>query len=280
MPRVSIIIPTYNRARIVGEAIDSVLSQRYDNFELIVVDDGSTDGTEKLVASYLPRLTYLYQGHQGVSAARNRGITTARGEYIAFLDSDDLWLREKLSFQMRFMESHPECLICYTDEIWIRKGVRVNPMKKHRKYSGMIFEKCLPLCIVSPSSVLIARTLLDEVGIFDETLEVCEDYDLWLRIAARYPIDFINTPLIIKRGGHADQLSKKYNGQDRFRIKVLAKILAGDFISPRQRELAWRELERKCKIYGRGCIKRGKKEEGEKILALAATYDPSKRAGG
>jgi glycosyltransferase involved in cell wall biosynthesis len=264
----------------VGEAIDSVLFQRYDDFELIVVDDGSTDGTEKLVASYLPRLTYLYQEHQGISAARNRGITSARGEYISFLDSDDLWLREKLSFQMRFMESHPECLICYTDEIWIRKGVRVNPMKKHRKYSGMIFEQCLPLCIVSPSSVLIARTLLDEVGIFDETLEVCEDYDLWLRIAARYPLYFINTPLIIKRGGHADQLSKKYNGQDRFRIKVLAKLLAGDFISPRQRELAWRELERKCKIYGRGCIKRGKKEEGEKILALAATYDPSKRAGG
>ena len=278
MPKVSVIIPTYNRARIVGEAIDSVLFQRYDDSELIVVDDGSTDGTEELVASYLPRLTYLYQEHQGVSAARNRGIASARGEYLSFLDSDDLWLRDKLSSQIHFMESHPECLICYTDEIWIRKGVRVNPMKKHRKYSGMIFEQCLPLCIVSPSSVLIARTLLDEVGIFDETLEVCEDYDLWLRIAARYPLDFINTPLIIKRGGHADQLSRKYTGQDRFRIQVLAKLLEGDFISPRQRELAWRELLRKCEIYGKGCIKRGKREEGEKILTLPARYDPGRRA--
>ena len=279
MPKVSVIIPTYNRARIVGEAIDSVLSQGYDDFELIVVDDGSTDGTEDLVASYLPRLSYLYQGHRGVSAARNRGIASARGEYISFLDSDDLWLKEKLSFQMRFIESHPECRICYTDEIWIRRGVRVNSMKKHRKYSGMIFEQCLPLCIVSPSSVVIARRLLDDVGIFDETLEVCEDYDLWLRIAARYPFFFINTPLIIKRGGHADQLSKKYSGQDRFRIQVLAKLLEGDFISPRQRELAWRELMRKCEIYGKGCIKRGKKEEGEKILALAVRHNPSRRAG-
>jgi glycosyltransferase involved in cell wall biosynthesis len=279
MPKVSVIIPTYNRARIVGEAIDSVLSQSYDDFELIVVDDGSTDGTEKLVASYLPRLTYLYQEHQGVSAARNRGIATARGEYLAFLDSDDLWLKDKLSSQIHFMASHPEYLVCYTDEIWIRKGVRVNPMKKHRKYSGMIFEQCLPLCIVSPSSVLIARTLLDEIGIFDETFEVCEDYDLWLRIAARYPIHFIETPLIVKRGGHMDQLSKKLNGQDRFRIKALTKLLTGDVISPRQRELAWKELAKKCAIYGKGCIKRGKKEEGEEILALVARYDPSRRAG-
>jgi len=278
MPKVSVIIPTHNRARIVGEAIDSVLSQGYDDFELIVVDDGSTDRTEGLVASYFPRLSYLYQRHRGVSAARNLGIASARGEYISFLDSDDLWLKEKLASQMRYMESHPACLICYTDEIWIRKGVRVNPMNKHRKYSGMIFEQCLPLCIVSPSSVLIARTLLDDVGLFDETLEVCEDYDLWLRIAARYPLAFINTPLIIKRGGHADQLSRKYTGQDRFRIQVLAKLLEGDFISPRQRELAWRELLRKCEIYGKGCIKRGKREEGERILTLPARYEPGRRA--
>jgi hypothetical protein len=152
-------------------------------------------------------------------------------------------------------------------------------MKKHRKYSGMIFEQCLPLCIVSPSSVLIARTLLDEVGIFDETLEVCEDYDLWLRIAARYPIHFIETPLIVKRGGHMDQLSKKLNGQDRFRIKALTKLLAEDYLSPRQRELAWRELAKKCEIYGKGCIKRGKQEEGEKMLALVARYDPTKGVG-
>jgi len=279
MPQVSVIIPTYNRAHVLGEAIESVLAQTYDDLELIVVDDGSQDGTRDVVASYSSRLTYLYQENRGVSAARNRGIEQARGSYLSFLDSDDLWLKEKLYLQMECMKEQPEILICYTDEIWIRKGVRVNQMKKHRKYSGMIFEYCLPLCIVSPSSVLINRQLLDEVGVFDETLEVCEDYDLWLRISARYPIQFIEKPLIVKRGGHEDQLSKKGKGQDRFRIKALVKLLKEDYISPHQRELAWRELVRKSTIYGKGCIKRGKKEEGENILALAEQYNPVNRAG-
>jgi glycosyltransferase involved in cell wall biosynthesis len=279
MPQVSVIIPTYNRAHLVGEAIDSVLSQTYEDLELIVVDDGSQDETRQFVSSYSSRVTYLYQKHRGVSAARNRGIEQARGEYLSFLDSDDLWFKEKLNLQMEYLKSHPEILICYTDEIWIRKGVRVNPMKKHRKYSGMIFEHCLPLCIVSPSSVMIRRKLLDEVGIFDETLEVCEDYDLWLRISARYPIQFIEKPLIVKRGGHKDQLSRKWNGQDRFRIRVLVKLLKEDYISPHQRELAWRELVKKCKIYGKGCIKRGKNKEGEMILSLTEKYKPANLVG-
>jgi glycosyltransferase involved in cell wall biosynthesis len=274
MPKVSVIIPTYNRAHVLREAIDSVLSQKYSDLELLVVDDGSTDHTKEVVSSYTSKLAYIYQEHQGVSAARNRGIKHTKGDYLAFLDSDDLWLPDKLSTQMRFMEDHPEIHICYTEERWIRRGVRVNPMKKHRKYSGMIFEHCLPLCIVSPSSVLIARSLLEEIGVFDEELKVCEDYDLWLRISARYPIYLLDTPLIIKRGGHDDQLSKAMNGQDRFRIKALVKLLESDSLSPHQRELAGGELKRKCEIYGKGCIKRGKKEEGEEILALAGRYKP------
>lgn len=274
MSKVSVVIPTYNRATTLKEALDSVLSQRYGDLELIVVDDGSTDETREIISSYLPHLNYLYQEHRGVSAARNRGITHARGDYFAFLDSDDLWLPDKLYLQMKFMEDHPEALICYTEEIWIRRGVRVNPMKKHKKYSGMIFEHCLPLCLVSPSSALMARSLIDKVGVFDEKFEVCEDYDLWLRISARYPVYLIDTPLIIKRGGHADQLSKKMRGQDRFRIRALVKLLEGDSLSPHQRELTWEELNRKCEIYGGGCIKRGKKEEGEEILALTVKYKP------
>lgn len=280
MPTISVIIPTYNRAGMVSEAIESVLSQTYDDRELIVVDDGSTDETEAVVSSFLPGLIYIHQEHQGVSAARNRGIAHARGEYLAFLDSDDLWHKDKLSRQMWFMESHPGALICYTNEIWIRRGVRVNPMNKHRKYSGMIFPYCLPLCIISPSSALIARGLLDEVGMFDETLTVCEDYDLWLRIAARYPIYFLEDPLIVKRGGHADQLSRRWAGQDRFRIASLVKLLHREPLSDHQRELAVRELVKKCAIYGNGCIKRGRHAEGEKILAIAAEYGSADAAHG
>lgn len=274
MPKVSVIIPTYNRAHILREAIGSVLSQSYNDLELIVVDDGSTDETKVIVSSYVPKLAYIYQERQGVSAARNRGIECAQGDYISFLDSDDLWLKDKLYLQMKFMENHTEALICYTEEVWIRKGVRVNPMKKHRKYSGMIFEHCLPLCIISPSSVLIARRLLENVGVFDEELEACEDYDLWLRISAQYPVYLIDTPLIVKRGGHSDQLSKRVERQDRFRIRALAKLLDENYLSSYQRELAWEELNKKCDIYGKGCIKRGKKEEGERILSLAPKYKP------
>lgn len=272
MPKVSIIIPTYNRAAMVREAIESVLDQSYTDWELIVVDDGSTDDTGAALASFSPHLTYVYQEHKGVSAARNRGAVLAQGEYLAFLDSDDLWLRHKLRRQMEFMALHPEARICYTEEIWIRRGVRVNPMKKHKKYSGMIFPYCLPLCIISPSSALFTRTLFEEAGMFDESLAVCEDYDLWLRIAARHPVYLVDEPLIVKRGGHDDQLSRSRTGQDRYRIAVLEKLLRGGFLTSGQRMLTVQELSRKCSIYGNGCIKRGRLEEGETILALADRY--------
>jgi glycosyltransferase involved in cell wall biosynthesis len=280
MPQVSVIIPTYNRAAMVKEAIASVLAQSYADRELIVVDDGSTDATEAALADFLPQLTYVRQEHQGVSAARNRGAAMARGEYLAFLDSDDLWLADKLKRQMRFMTSHPEARICYTDEIWIRRGMRVNPMKKHRKYSGMIFPHCLPLCIISPSSALFDRRLFEEAGRFDETLAVCEDYDLWLRIAARHPVYLVDEPLIVKRGGHDDQLSRSRTGQDRYRIAALEKLLQGDLLSPDQRALAVHELVRKCSIYANGCMKRGRFEEGEHILAIAAGYTATETARG
>lgn len=272
MPAVSVIIPTYNRAAMVREAIESVLAQSYADRELIVVDDGSTDDTEAAVAAFLPQLTYVHQEHQGVSAARNQGAAIARGEYLAFLDSDDLWLKDKLLRQMQFMESHPEALICYSDEIWIRRGVRVNPMKKHRKYSGMIFPYCLPLCIISPSSALFTRGLFEEAGMFDETLAVCEDYDLWLRIAARHPIYLVDEPLIVKRGGHDDQLSRSRTGQDRYRIAAIEKLLQGGLLTAGQRELAVKELVKKCCIYANGCIKRERLKEGENILAIASRY--------
>lgn len=275
MPKVSVIIPTYNRALTLREAMGTVLSQRYRDLELIVVDDGSTDETQAMVSDFASReVTYVYQEHRGVSASRNKGIACARGDYIAFLDSDDLWLSDKLHLQMTFMKSHPDALICYTEEIWIRNGVRVNPMKKHRKYSGMIFEHCLPLCIVSPSSVLMARRLFHMVGLFDESLEACEDYDLWLRISAQHPVYLIDTPLIVKRGGHADQLSRRVRKQDRFRIKALTKLLDGNNLSSGQRELAWKALRKKCEIYAKGCFKRGKKEEGETMVSLAEKYKP------
>jgi glycosyltransferase involved in cell wall biosynthesis len=273
MPTVSVIITTYNRAPFVEEAIQSVLTQDFRDFELIVVDDGSTDGTRQTLERYTDSLIPLYQENKGVSSARNSGIQHSQGTYLAFLDSDDLWLPKKLSVQLAFFYQNPQALICQTEEIWLRRGVRVNPRKVHKKYSGEIFEHCLSLCRVSPSAVMIKRRLFDEVGLFDEELPACEDYDLWLRVACRYPIHLIDEPYIIKRGGHPDQLSRQFEGIDRFRIKALTKIIESNYLTPHHYHLTLKELKKKCRIYGEGCLKRGKKEEGNWYLALPTKYE-------
>jgi len=261
-PLISVIIPTYNRGWIIKEAIDSVLSQDYVNFELIVVDDGSTDITHEILNSYQKDITVLRQNNQGVSAARNRGLAAASGRFIAFLDSDDFWLPQKLSRQVDFFHSNPDALICQTEEIWIRNNVRVNPKKRHKKPSGMIFEPSLSLCLVSPSAVMIKRSLFEEVGLFDETLPACEDYDLWLRISCRHPVHLIDTPLIIKRGGHDDQLSAS-PGLDKFRIKAIKNVIESGLLSTAQYQAAIKTLKEKCAIYAAGCRKRGRIDEAK-----------------
>ena len=263
MPSVSVIIPTFNRAEKVVRAIESVISQTFTDFEIIVVDDGSADGTENAVARFDKRIIYItHPSNLGVSAARNTGVKKSRAPLIAFLDSDDHWLPEKLAVQAGFFNNHPEALACQTEEIWIRKGRRVNPKKKHLKPSGDIFEPSLKLCLVSPSAVMLKRSLLEEVGLFDEDLPACEDYDLWLRIACRYPVHLIPEPLVVKEGGHPDQLSARYKGMDRFRIKALVKLLESGALNKDQFNSTWEELSLKCQVYGNGCVKRGKMKEG------------------
>ncbi|MFH1076580.1 MAG: glycosyltransferase [Pseudomonadota bacterium] len=279
MPLVSVIIPTYNRILFLKEAIASVLSQDFRDFELIVVDDGSNDETHCVINNeYSSSIKYIYQKHHGVSAARNRGILNASGELIAFLDSDDLWFPDKLYKQIVFFENNPDALICQTEEIWIRNGIRVNPKKYHKKYSGNIFKKSLPLCIVSPSAVMMRKELFDRVGLFDETLPVCEDYDLWLRVSAQYFIYLIETPLIIKRGGHTDQLSKsREEGCEKFRIQALGKILNSNTLNQEQFSSAFDVLKNKCLVYGTGCLKRGKISEGHAFLALPESFNRNSR---
>jgi glycosyltransferase involved in cell wall biosynthesis len=278
-PLVTIVIPTYNRAEFLRESIHSVMAQTLTDFELIVIDDGSIDHTEDVVREF-PRVRYVgCPENSGVSHARNLGIGLAGGRYICFLDSDDSWLKNKLKKQIHWMEAHADCQVCYTDEIWIRKGVRVNPMNKHRKYSGDIFAHSLPLCIVSPSSVLMRASLFDEVGLFDEDLPACEDYDLWLRISQKYPVHFIQEKLIVKQGGHADQLSAKYWGMDRFRVIALEKLLREPSLNGEKRGLVARTLVEKCAILIKGFTKRGKTEEVERYRALIERYSPNASPG-
>ena len=270
-PTVSVIIPTYNRAGMLQEAVDSVLAQDYSDFELIVIDDGSTDETPQILKDYGTKIKVIRQHNHGVSAARNRGIAAASGGFIAFLDSDDLWLPGKLTIQTKFLKSTPDALICQTEEIWIRDGVRVNPRERHQKYSGMIFERSLALCLVSPSAVMVRRGLFDKFGLFDESLPACEDYDLWLRVSCRCPVYLINKPLIIKRGGHSDQLSRQ-PALDKFRIQSIKKILDSQMLSVDQYNAGVKMLTQKCALYAAGCRKRGRTEEAQYYLLLAETY--------
>ncbi len=270
-PLVSVIIPTYNRGWILKEAIESVLAQDFTDFELIVVDDGSTDNTSEILGEFESDIRVIRQTNTGVSAARNRGIQASVGRWIAFLDSDDLWLSQKLSHQVDFLRSHADALICQTEEQWIRNGVRVNPKVRHHKFSGLIFERSLELCLVSPSAVMISKDLFIEVGLFDESLPACEDYDLWLRVSCRFPVYLIETPLIIKRGGHADQLSRA-PGLDKYRIQSLHNIIESNLLSTPQRTAAAQMLKEKCRIFANGCRKRGRDDEAEYYENLAGNY--------
>jgi len=223
MQKISIIIPVYNRASMIARALESVLLQNDPNSECIVVDDGSTDASADVVRGY-ENVQLIMTPQRGVSAARNTGITNSCGEWIAFLDSDDQWLPGKLARDRDFMQHESSTAIFQSNEIWVRNGVRVNCMKKHEKKRGDIFRECLEMCMISPSSAVVRRRLFEMYGLFDERMRVCEDYDLWLRMSAREHVGLIDTPSIVKFGGHEDQLSRSVWGIDRFRLYALAKI--------------------------------------------------------
>ncbi len=251
-PLFSVIIPVYNRASFIKEAIESVLKQTYKNFELIVVDDGSTDETPQIIANYPVKL--IRQSNRGVSAARNAGIRMARGEIIALLDSDDIWEKNKLQIHHEFFKENSTYKIHQTDEVWIRNGQFLNKKQKHLKKEGDIFYDSLHLCLISPSAVAIKKELFEEVGYFNEDFEVCEDYELWLRITKKYLVGFSSKKAVIKRGGHDDQLSRKYYGMDRWRIKAMLPFCE----DPKVCEVALK----KCEIL----LKGAKKHKNEKII--------------
>ncbi len=274
-PAVSVIIPVYNRFELLKEAVATVMKQSFGDFELIVVDDGSTDMTPsiKLLYGRDPRFRYMSIDHSGMPGfVRNRGVEKAAGKYIAFLDSDDLWVAGKLEEQMKFLEQNPETRIVHTREYWIRNGREVSQKGQNHKRSGMIFDDSLKKCIIGPSTVLMERQLFRETGGFREDLEIAEDYELWLRITDRNSVGYIDTPLITKRAGHGGQLSEKYGQIEIFRIRGLLDLVERRYFSDGNLKKAREELARKCRIYAAGCRKRGKYSEGAQYEKLARRF--------
>ena len=263
--KVSVIIPTYNRIQFIGTAIKSIINQTYKPLEIILIDDGSNDGTSDMVKKQFPFVELFYQPNSGVSCARNKGIKMARGDWIAFLDSDDEWLPQKLNKQTHSIRNNPNILFFHSNEIWIKDGLRINQGKKHAKYGGWIFEKCLDICRISPSSVVMHKSIFQNIGLFDEDLQICEDYDMWLRVTARYKVFYSNEFLINKYGGHDDQLSKALNGIENYRAYAIEKLLRQGGLNKMQYMIAMDMLIKKLEVYKAGLLKRDKEKEAIKI---------------
>ena len=271
-PLVSVIIPTFNREKVVGRAVNSVLNQSFRNFECIVVDDGSTDETESVLCGFAGKIKVLKTENRGVSAARNSGAKLATGKFIAFLDSDDEWKSQKLQKQLDFMQKSG-LRISQTDETWVRNGKFVNKSAKYIRPSGNIFFNCLEVCAVTPSSVMMERELFFEYGGFDETFPVCEDYDLWLRMSLKENFGLIDEPLIVKYGGESGQLSNSAC-LDKYRIISLFNMLnKNKCLSAEQKRAVCEVLAKKVKIYSSGARKRGKSGEADWAESLIVSTD-------
>ncbi len=275
---VSVVIPSYNRAELLGRALFSVTKQTSQCSEIIVVDDGSTDSTVDFLNRFscttqIP-LKILLQKNKGPAAARNFGIRTSKNEYIAFLDSDDHWHKRKIEMQYKVFVENPEYMISHTREKWLRRGIHLNQKKKHIPRHGDIFNHCLQLCGVGMSTVMVKKSLFSTIGVFDETLRCCEDYDFWLRVSSRFPFYLVDIPLTVKEGGREDQISCIHRiGMDRMRIYAIKKILDAKILTEKQCLLALDEFEKKCVVFGRGCLKHGRIETGEHYLELARSYE-------
>jgi len=263
---ISVIIPTYNRQDHILDAIKSVQNQTYKVDEIIVVDDGSTDNTKQLLKNL--DIKYIYQDNKGVSSARNTGIKNAKNSWITFLDSDDIWLDSKIEKQVQFHKNNPNILISHTDELWIKNGKQINKKYHQRKPFGWCFEDNLDSCKIGPSTTILHKDIILDIGYFDEDLIVCEDYDLWLRILQKYQLGFIDIPLIKKIAGNYAQLSFDTFAMDRFRIVALEKHL-----NTKYKHIVLKHLIQKLTYLVNGAKKRDNKDILEKYEPKLQYYE-------
>lgn len=225
--------------------------QSLKSTEIIIVDDGSDDDTLSVLQSFQDKIKLITQKNSGVSTARNAGIKATKNRWICFLDSDDIWHEKKLEQQIAFHRSNPHILFSHTHEEWIRDGKIVKQKKQHKKPSGFCFEENLNFCKIAPSTVMMDRKIFDKVGYFDASLEVCEDYDMWLRVLDTFEVGLIDNILTTKFAGHV-QLSFKYHSMDRYRVQALLKHKESSVVKV--------EIEKKLEILLKGAIKHENKE--------------------
>jgi len=278
-PFFSVIIPAYNREKFLKIALTSVLAQTFDDYEIIVVDDGSTDETRKMLeglrtwgTGHGEKIKYIYQENKGPAAARNAGVKQAEGKFICFLDSDDRFRENKLKVTYEYIKKYPQCKIFHTEEIWYKDGALLPQKIYHKKPSGSVFGNSVKICSIGTSTAVIKKDIFTEIGFFDENLPTCEDYEFWLRATNKHKVLLIPDYLTIKQSGHPGQLSFKYEAMDTFRIYALKKILESNELTKDNFKIAADELKRKCEIFVRGALKRGKIKEVEYYRALVEKF--------
>jgi glycosyltransferase involved in cell wall biosynthesis len=279
-----VVVPTYNRLELLREAVASVLNQAAVDFELILVDDGSTDGTPRFL-SFLEDWTtgsrrairVVRLEHTGMpGAVRNAGVRTASADLLAFLDSDDLWCASKLAVQVALHRDRPEIQISHTREHWLRNGRTISQKSQKHRRRGFVFADALVKCTIGPSTAMISRALFQSVGGFREDMDFAEDYEFWLRVVWNHPVEYVDEPLTVKRAGHHDQLSLRFGEIERIRLQALRDLVdRGTFEDPESARLARVEVQRKCRIYATGARKHGRGAEATKYEKLAEEYEPS-----
>ena len=252
-PRVSVVIPAYNHARFLPDALESVLAQTFRDFEVLVVDDGSTDNTGEVVAAFAPRVRYIHQHNGGPSRARNTGIRHTTGEYVAFLDADDTWMPEKLALQVGYLDTHPDAGLVFTKVmVTTEAGQQLYTYPHRYRYERRAFERLLLWSYGSMNVVMLRRLCFDKLGFFDESLRAAEDWDMWLRAAPYFRFGYLDRPLgtyrqsghSVSRGPRAHQapemfrrvLDKLFSDPERFPGRTRAQV-------ERLRRLAYASLE-------------------------------------
>ncbi|MEW6620095.1 MAG: glycosyltransferase, partial [bacterium] len=271
MATISIIIPTYNAENFLPQAINSVVEQTYQDIEIIVVDDGSTDNTKRIIEPFMDKIYYIYKDNGGSASARNVGIKSAKGEYIAFLDADDIWLPQKLELQINLFRQCQEIDWIHTNLMLIdESGNIIGVRRVSDTLSGNIFKTLFMENWVLTSSVMVKKDCFKMIGMFDEALSRTEDYDFWLRLAHHYKCGYLEQPLV-KYRIHPTQKIKKI---DRlfFDEKAIIEKTIQNFP-----EIAGKSKLRYGKLYftwGRRYFEIGELQNAKKKFKIALTYQP------
>jgi len=275
MPSVSVVIPSYNCGHYLAAALDSVFAQTYQDFEIIVVDDGSTDDTSAVAARFSPRIRYIRQENRGLPAARNRGIRAAESPYIAFLDADDAWFPEKLAEQIPAFSADPEIGLVYSDlRVVYDDGQVVPSFLRTRPLagSGYVFDRIIRCGFIIPSSVVVRRSCIDQVGLFDESMRSHEDVELWSRICHRWKVKLVFQPLVMRRQ-RAGSLTESEDLRSLYGLKFYQKVMQIPGLAPEHQQIVRQCLADCCQDRGRFCLNEGRIAECRETLRASLEYN-------